>query len=99
MINRIKTVVDSKTMCVQVDEMHGYKYRQHDMSVWFNGACFGGKTLIYIVITNSKKRFNGNNKIEIPSVVSTRDRGNAVLSGDTQAKSEVDKHWVSCIPM
>ena len=24
------------------------------MTVWFNGTCFGGKTLIYIVITNSK---------------------------------------------
>ena len=24
------------------------------MSVWFNGTCFGGRTLIYIVITNSK---------------------------------------------
>lgn len=21
------------------------------------------------------------------------------VSGDTQAKSEVDKHWVSCIPI
>ena len=94
-----KTVGVCKAIWVQVDEMHGYKYRQHDMSVWFNGTCFGGKTLIYIVITNSKKRFNGNNKIEIPSVVSTWDRGNAVLSGDSQAKSEVDKHWVSCIPM
>ena len=68
------------------------------MTVWFNGACIGGNTQIYIVITNSKTIY-GNNKIEIPSVVSTRDRGNAVLSGDTQAKSEVDKHWVSCIPM
>ena len=37
-------------MCVQVDEMHGHIY----MTVWFNRACFGGKTLIYIVITNSK---------------------------------------------
>lgn len=41
-------------MCVQVDEMHVYKYWQHDMTVWFNGDCIGGKTLIYIVITNSK---------------------------------------------
>ena len=24
------------------------------MTVWFNGACIGGNTLIYIVITNSK---------------------------------------------
>ena len=27
-------------MCVQVDEMHGHKYRQHDMTVWFNGGLY-----------------------------------------------------------
>ena len=69
------------------------------MTVWFNGGLYWWQDPNLYSNNKFKKRFNGNNKIEIPSVVSTRDRGNAVLSGDTQAKSEVDKHWVSCIPM
>ena len=69
------------------------------MTVWFNGGLYWWQDPNLYSNNKFKKRFNGNNKIEIPSVVSTRDRRNAVLSGDTQAKSEVDKHRVSCIPM
>ena len=53
------------------------------MTVWFNGGLYWWQDPNLYSNNKFKKRFNGNNKIEIPSVVSTRDRGDAVLSGDS----------------
>ena len=41
------------------------------MTVWFNGGLYWWQDPNLYSNNKFKKRFNGNNKIEIPSVVST----------------------------